>query len=489
MKKLFLILCFLSIIFFLGRSLNPFSSSTFTFHDSTQPVRIQQFVKELKSFHIPPRVAADMNFGLGFPVFNFYAPFSYWITSFINIIGFDIIDSIKLSFFLALIFGFFGCYFFLKHFFGFFPSFLGGFLYITSLYFPLNIFVRGNLAETWFLAILPLAMSFLLNKNIFASSMLLFFLFTSHNILSLISIPLILIFVLIIKNKKRSLLAILFGLLLSAYFWLPALMEMNYTWAKEVATLTNFRGHFLCVDQLWQSSWGFGGSTSGCINDGMSFMIGKIQLILFGLGVLMFLKSLRKPKYDDIFIFWFLFIMTFIHLFLTTYQSKFIWEIFAPISSVIQFPWRLIGPPLLGITFFSTFFLDKIKIPFKNLLLTVLLIVLFIVNGKYFKGQEITKNQIEKKFLSREYIEIKAAYAVAEYLPKTIDYKYWRSLEKKKSIPLEFFAKASIEPFDKNKETGIEKIGNIVSLLTFILLFIRTVPLRGTVLEKKHGRP
>ncbi|MFN4212993.1 MAG: 6-pyruvoyl-tetrahydropterin synthase-related protein, partial [Microgenomates group bacterium] len=292
MKKLFIILLFI-IISSLGRHLLP-NNYFFTFHDSTQPARIQQFVKELKNFHIPPRVAPDMNYQLGYPVFNFYAPASYWITSVINIIGFDVVNSLKLSFLLALIVGFLGTYLFFKKFFDFLPSILGGFFYITSLYFPLNIFVRGNLAETWFLALLPFALfliyenSLKINKKtFFLTSIILSLLITSHNILSLVSIPIIIIFIALLKNKKNNFFSLFFVLVLSAYFWLPAIVEMKYTWAKEVATKTNFNDHFLCLTQLWQSMWGFGGSTKGCLNDGMSFMIGKIQITFFILGIIL----------------------------------------------------------------------------------------------------------------------------------------------------------------------------------------------------------
>lgn len=482
MKKLFLAISVFIIVLFLGRNLNPLSPTMFTFHDSTQPARIQQFTLNLKQLNIPPRVAPDLNFGIGYPVFNFYAPFSYWLTSIFNLIGFDITFSLKLSFLLALAVGFLGCYLFLKNFFDFLPSLTGGILYITSLYFPLNIFVRGNLAEVWFLALFPLTLFFIYknslknDKKIFILTSIFFsFLLTSHNILSLVSLPFTLVFLLLLKNKKQNLLSFFIALLLSIYFWLPAIAEMEYTWAREVATLTNYQDHFLCPGQLWQSQWGFGGSTPGCINDGMSFMIGKIQLMLFGLGAITFLISLKKARKKINSATWFFLFLTLFHLFLTTYQSRFLWELFFPISSIIQFPWRLLGPPLLGIVYFSAYFLDIIKIPLKNFLIFTLLIVILAVNGKYFKGQEISKKSFENKFLSQTYIEKRAAYAVAEYLPKTIDYQYWRSLEKKNNIPMEYYARSSIVPFSKDKQTPVEIAGNIISLIGLSVLLWTTL--------------
>ena len=40
--------------------------------------------------------------------------------------------------------------------------------------------------------------------------------------------------------------------------------------------LASYKIHFVCVSQLWNSPWGFGGSTAGCF--GISFMLGKIYI-------------------------------------------------------------------------------------------------------------------------------------------------------------------------------------------------------------------
>lgn len=451
-KTLVFLLSIILMIFFFGRNLNPFSSRMFQFHDETQPARIQQFTSNLKKLKIPPRVAHDFNQKKGYPVFNFYAPFSYWLTSLVNITGFSIINSIKLSFLLALLTAFLGTYLFLKLFFDFYPSLLGGIFYVTSLYFPIDIFVRGNLAEIWFLALFPLGFYFIYvnsqksNKfRFFFGAFMLSFIFTSHNIYSLFSLPIIIIFSLLLKNKKQNLLMIASSLLLTAYFWLPALTEMKYTIAREMAAKTDFHDHFLCWWQLWTSPWGFGGSTAGCIEDGMSFMIGKIQIIFFILGIILFLlNQLRKNNKASLVL---LFFITYplSLLFLTTFQSQFIWNFFSPFMSVIQFPWRFTGLSLLGITFLSGYFFHKLTVPLKNLFITFILISILIINGKHFNGKEISNYAFEKKFLSQKYIENKVALSIPEYFPN-------------KNVKINY------------GETKIEKISNIITTITLILL-------------------
>lgn len=483
MKKFILLITICLIILFLGKDLNPFSNYFFTFHDETQPARIEQFTKELKKLNIPPRVASDMNFGIGYPLFNFYAPFPYLITSTFHILGFSIINSLKISFLIAIIIAFYSMYKFLNIFFNFYSSIIGGILYITSLYFPLNIFVRGNLGEIWFLSLFPLGVSFLIkttknikiDKKIFLTKIIIFsFILTSHNLYSLFFIFFsIFLIIFIKKNWQINFLSVIIALFLSSYFYLPFFLEMKYVWAKEVATLTNYKDHFLCLYQLWDSPWGFGGSSQGCQNDGMSFKIGKIQLILFILGIILFLTNLFQNKKDKIINYLLLFtIYSLFSLFLTTYSSQPLWQLFEPVLKLFQFPWRFIGLSLMGIVFIESYFLNRWEVFKKFLFSFLLIIVILFINSKYFTGQKIENNLFKKKYLSQEYIKNKVAYKVAEYLPKTNDYQYWRRLENKKVTQKEL-QKLSLKPFSKDKQTLIQQISNLLTLITlFVLIFL-----------------
>jgi hypothetical protein len=101
MKTIIIITALIIFGLFFGKQLLP-SDKMFTFHDVSQPARIQEFAFDLTHKQIPPRIAPHMSFGMGYPVFTFYAPFSYWVGSGLHLAGFDIADSIKLSFFLGL---------------------------------------------------------------------------------------------------------------------------------------------------------------------------------------------------------------------------------------------------------------------------------------------------------------------------------------------------------------------------------------------------
>lgn len=472
MKKVVFFITFFFILAFFGRNLNPFSNTMFIFHDETQPARIQQFVLDLKNLQIPPRLAPDFSFKMGYPVFNFYAPASYWITSFFSIIGFDTINSLKLSFLLSIFVGFIAVYFFLRGHFDFFPSLTGAILYISSLYYPLNIFVRGNLGEVWFLALFPLALFFVEENakkpsrfNFFFLVILLSLLFTVHNLLSAVSVIVVFGFVLLRNNRKINFVAFVLGLLLSSYFILPLIMENHLTYATYVATQTKYSDHFVCPYQLWQSQWGYGGSIQGCA-DGMSFKIGKTQIIFFAFGVMFFvLQLLKRKEILNLKSYIFILIITIGSLFMTIYYSKFVWDLFSPVLSLFQFPWRFIPFSLLGLSFFAAYFFSNVKIPYKNVLQIFFVFFVISITSKYFTGNLLSKQVFEKRFLSQEYIEKKAAYQIPEYLPRTVDYHEWRTYEKK-SPELAFLNKHT----PLWRETSVEKLSNLITVIIFIMI-------------------
>jgi len=101
-KIFFFCLALIAIFFFLGKELSPLDSRFFLVHDNTQGARIQEFALNLQKGIIPPRLAPDFSFQHGFPVFNFYAPVSYWIGAFFKLIGLSTVISLKLVFYLGL---------------------------------------------------------------------------------------------------------------------------------------------------------------------------------------------------------------------------------------------------------------------------------------------------------------------------------------------------------------------------------------------------
>jgi len=110
----------------------------------------------------------------------------------------------------------------------------------------------------------------------------------THNLVFLpfmLILPIYLLF-LVLKTPERKLFVVncliltvlAFGL--SAFFWIPAIFEKKFTLVDQLllTNLADFRIHFVYLQQLWNWTWGFGGSAAG-LADGISFKIGKLHIL------------------------------------------------------------------------------------------------------------------------------------------------------------------------------------------------------------------
>ncbi len=433
------------------------------FHDETQGARVQEFTYNLRSFVLPPRLAPHFSFAMGYPVFNFYAPFSYWITAGLSLLGFDTADSIKLSFFLALVVGAFGMTLFLKRKFSSYAAFVGGLFYISSPWIASEIFVRGNLGEMWFAALLPY-MFYLLERNseerstkvFILTSILVSFIFTSHNVLSYVLLPMVIVYIFLLRHRKRNFAAVTVGFLLSSYFIIPAVIESQMTYAREVAARTKYEDHFLCLWQLWTTNiWGFGGSAKGCYEDGMSFMIGKTQILLGLSGIAFYVfkgfsKILRRgtllahSSRRDFIEVYFICLLA-VAVIMSVYLSKPIWDILSPIISVFQFPWRFLIFGIFVLSYFSGYLTDRLKInPLKFLVFFILVYTLFH-NSQYFAGKTIEKSKYKNAYLSDHYVKSAAARKIPEYVPRSADMASWSLLDPTSPTFISVFDKTPTE--------------------------------------------
>lgn len=437
--NLFIIALIFFFVIFFGKNLNPFDNVSFIGHDETQLARVSEYLVNLKNGIFPPKIAPNMSFGMGYPIFNFYAPMPYLLTSVISFLGFDIPSAIEASFFIALLIGLTGMYSLLRLKVSDLISATSALFFATSTYFATDIFVRYNLAETWFMALVPWGFYAVTNSknnsNFFIKSLLLSFAFTSHTLLSLFFIPLIFIFTLLQRSIK-SLIIFVCAILLSAYFLIPLFANFDSVSATEIATISNYKDHFLCLSQLWYSPVGYGGSASGCTNDGMSFMIGKLLIIAGLTGIFFYILKLRGINFikssESASKFFYLLIFLG-SIFLTSGSSSFIWNLLSEYMAVFQFPWRFLVFVVFGLSYFSSEFINFMPRLLKKILVLSLIISLFILQPKFFKGVEIQNTSILEKYASKKYIKNEAAFKVAEYLPNSANYEAWRGLEAQKT--------------------------------------------------------
>ncbi len=499
-KHILLSACLLLLLIIALPSLNPLENTMFDFHDLTQAGRINQFALNLREGRIPPRLAPEFSFNQGFPLFNFYAPFAYWVTTSFHLLGISVMSSLKLSFFLAFTLSFFTMFIFLRRLFSFLPSLLGATLYVTSTYFATEIMIRGNLAETWYLVLLPLALSLLISNSkkfsrrvFFWTTLILFFSFTVHNVFSLLSVGLFTIFSFLLPNKKVNLISISLALVLGSYFLLPALTETSFIQINSLIKGYNYQDHFLCAWQLWNSNgWHFGSSMPGCDNDLMSFKLGKLNLLLGTFGFLLLLyQSFRQNKNDLIKrVSIFMGVLFTLSIFLTLNYSQPVWDLFSPVMSLFQFPWRFLVFGMVGSSFLGAYLFHYLKLPFKSILIVLIILISFVTARKYLIKPMHSYTAYNAKYNSTTYITKELAFMMPEYISSNTNYNYWSAFDSK--LPLRSDQLVDLDKnglFEKKFHTsGPAQIVINIQYFPYWKVFVEDKEVRITKFDKL-GRP
>ncbi len=426
------------IIFAILASLPLFHSGFYPMHDDEQIARLFDLNQALITGQFPPRIAPNLGFGYGYPFFNFYPSFAYYVGEIFHLIGFGYILSTKLMLFTGFLLAAYFIYLLSKEFFGKSGGIIAAAAYTFAPYRAVDIYVRGAYAEFFSFVFLPLIFwsTYKLektNKSTFIVPVALSvgFLILSHNLIALMSMPFIAIWLayLLLRSSDRgkfflrSAVGFILGFGLSAFFWLPSYLEMNYTLVRILTSeLANYNLHFVCIHQLFNSAWGYGGSIPDC-HDGLSFEVGKVHLAASALAIILVGIYSFKKKIDAKHLIILLFFgMLAASMFLTTRESKIIWDALPPLWYV-QFPWRF----LAFSTLFSSIIAGSIVLFFKGrnarLTITVFLVAAFILfNISDFKPEKFI-NASDNDYTNIQKIRWDTSSLAYEYVPGKIKTK------------------------------------------------------------------
>ncbi len=418
--------------------------------------------KLLSIGQIPPRFVPDLSFGFGYPLFNFVFPLPFYLGEIIHKLGFNFVDSVKGVFFLSIIFSSVFMYLFLKLFLNRGFSLAGAILYVYTPYRAVDLYIRGAIGEILSFVFLPLIILSLLKiiisesikEKLFYSGvggLALSLLVLSHDITTYMFIPYILflgiIFIFSKQNLLKNFLTLalmgILALLISSYFWLPALLDSTL---MKYDTVFNFLDHYPTLKQLFVYYWGYGASVPGPY-DGMSFYLGTVNILILIGGIVLAILNLKKlSNIEKKILIWggVSFIVT---IFMMNYRSELIWKSL-PFVPYFQFPWRF----LMMITLITPIFL----IPFKYLkfkkFVPVLIIFLTIATSFWmFRPQD---------FLGRT-----DSYYLNKYIPLPITHSdYLLNQEEYLRLPKETQMRPSstfpLAYVDSSKEEQIDKISS-----------------------------
>ncbi|MGH7203008.1 MAG: 6-pyruvoyl-tetrahydropterin synthase-related protein, partial [Candidatus Levyibacteriota bacterium] len=304
-----------------------FHSGFFPFHDDAQVQRVFEMKTALSDGIFPVRWVPDLGFGYGYPIFTFYAPFVYYIGGILNLTGFDSLTATKIMIGLGMLLAGMSMYVLSREFWGRVGAVVSSLLYVYAPYHAVNLYVRGAVSELWAYGLLPFVFFgiYKIYKNSTDASQAkrnnkktwLWIIFTSiayalvivtHNLTAMMITPFVFVeclflFLSLPRSQKNYLTAalmfmsLIIGIVLSAFYWLPAVAEMGYTNVNSIiGGGSDYKDHFICLSQLWNSSWGYGGSAPGCLLDGLSFRLGKVHIILASLSLIPLIFTWRSNK-------------------------------------------------------------------------------------------------------------------------------------------------------------------------------------------------
>jgi len=408
----------------------------FSMHDDLQIGRLYQMDLCFRDGQIPCRWVPDMGYSYGYPLFNYYPPFPYYLGEAVHVLGFSFIDTTKILFILGFLVSGILMYLFTRKLWGDWGGLLSSVLYIYAPYHSVDVYVRGAMNEFWALAFLPgvfwAAYEVVDRKDrkylpVFA----LFFglLLLSHNLMAFIFAPVIGIFSLLliwVKKKKLTekikdlILGGIWGLGMAAFFTLPVIFEKKYAHVETMLMgYFNYLAHYVPIGKLlFTRYWGYG--SSGWLQDaGMPFQVGfphwpLAVFVLLIYSFLFFRKKVSKENFFLVLFFSFVFVFT---LFLTHPRSVFIWNAIGYFA-YLQFPWRFLTLVIFSISILGGGIIYLLSRKFTQVLCSLVLVIsIILLNYSFFKVEKTFQVTDEQKLFSAKGWNKLQTDAIFDYLP------------------------------------------------------------------------
>ena len=426
---------YLIILVLLVFTMSPlFVSGWFPIHDDEQIGRLFELNKDVITGQLPPRLAQDLGFGFDYPLFNFYPSFIYYIAEVFHLFGFGYLASTKLMIGLGFLLAGIFMYLFAKEYVGKIGGIVSAIAYSYTPYHSVDVYVRGALPEFWSFVFIPalfwsyykLAQKgsyfYIVLSGIFVACLAL-----THDLVAVMSSIFLGVYFLFLiwQSKKRKVLlgkiclSAILGLAFSAFFWVPAFFEKQYTMVYLLTEQdADYHLHFVCIKQFLNSPWGYGGSVPGC-SDGLSFQVGQAQLLfaVVSIAISVFFLIKKRKNYSMAILFILLFLFS---LFIQTKYSVFIWDKIQPFS-YIQFPWRFLLFSDFTIAFLVAFVFSLLKNEkIKFLIAAVMIIILIMMNKNYFQPSKYLTSITDANYIDLSVIRWRTSIMSYEYTPKGI---------------------------------------------------------------------
>lgn len=379
----------------------------YTSHDGeNHTARIAQYYLAIKDGQFPPRFAGSFYNNLGSPIFVYIYPLPYILGTILHFTGLSFANTFKVLLSTGFVVSQMFTYLWLLELFkDKKAALIGALFYAWVPYRFLLIYVRGSLSELLAYTFVPLVFYSITRlytkatfKWVFMTTLSLACLLLSQNLVAYITLPIFVIYTLILYFFKKSwdfllkaAITAIWAFLISSFTYLPALLERNFIIFNSAFNNT-FNSHFVCFGQLIHSPWGYGFDFPGCLNDGMSMQIGLVQILVFLIFILFFVYWLIKKivikngstsKEENSFftlaIFFMVIFLISIFLMLQIDINLLIWEKLT-LLHIIDIPWRFLGLTALSMSVMAAYLVKRFK---SGLLFLLLVIFLVIANRNH----------------------------------------------------------------------------------------------------------
>lgn len=319
--------------------------------------RLAELSRLVQGGQFYPRWAPNFYYGYGYPIFNYYAPLTYYVSLlWLLLPGVTVAAAAKITLCLGLIGAGLSMYALVRDGWGRVAGWIAAALYVYAPYVQfIDPQARGVLPESLSFAVFPLALWALARLQRrpspgrwLAAVGLIAAVILVHNLMAMVFGALLgawwLWQVVVVPRSAEDGpwwaggLALALGVGLAAFFWLPLILE------RHAVTLHNlvggghydYRSHFLTLaDWLAPSlrlDW-------GATEPAYRFNLGLAQWILGAAGLALGLTWRHAGRRQ--LLFWV--VAAGFLLFLTLPLSTPLWQL-TPLLPYLQFPWRLLGP-------------------------------------------------------------------------------------------------------------------------------------------------
>lgn len=400
--------------------------------DDLQAFRVQQMVKCLQDFQIPCRWIPDMGYQYGYPQFNYYPPSVFYLGGLLNLLGIQVIDTVKILFILGFILSAFTMFIFLKDWLEEWSAFIGSILYSYVPYKAAEVYVRGSLSEFWAFVFFPLIFwsSLKLVKTgrlryIAWLAISIGLLLATHNLMSFIFLPVSAVWVLaliIVWRKWKVFPELVFGSLLglglAVFFTVPVIFEGKFV-HLEILTggYFDFRQHFVNLQQLFLSNhFGYGSSYLGP-NDDLALSVGFVHWILGATAIIFSLITFRRNKSIASLIL-VMGILELVVLFLMHQKSSFIWDRVTYLRW-LQFPWRFLSDSTFILSVlgaFSVYTVNQFSKKFSIIFGVIIIASLVLLHVSFFQPKAWLNISDQGKFSGQSW-EKQLTISIFDYLP------------------------------------------------------------------------